>query len=114
MSNANAARPELEIELDRKRKMVFDFNSLCKIEQVTGKNALFDLSIWQKPSATDLRALIWAGFSSDDPSLTIEQTGQLIAAHGPKIKEIISFAFKNAVDALALEKKSDAPKVPTT
>jgi len=108
MSNAAVAQPELELDLDKKRKLTFDFNALCTIERVVGKNALFDMSLWQRPSAAELRAILWAGLLTDDPTLTLEDTGKLLSKFPAVMKEAVTFAFRNATMAIATEKKSDA------
>lgn len=108
MSNAAVAQPELELDLDKKRKLTFDFNALCTIEKVVGKNALFDMSLWMKPTAGELRAILWAGLLSDDPNLTLEDTGKLLSKFPVVMKDAVTFAFKNATMAIASEKKSDA------
>lgn len=66
---------EVTVELGGKeRKLIYDFNALAKAEEVTGKSML-DGAVWQSPSATDLRAFIWAGLLRDDPNVTIQQVG---------------------------------------
>ena len=66
--------PEIDIELDRPRHIVFDMNAICLFEQVTGKN-FYEVIASPPQSATDRRALLWAGLKRDDPELTIEQVG---------------------------------------
>lgn len=106
MSNANAALPEMEVQLDKKRKLVIDFNALCLIESVTKRNALFDMELWSRPSASELRAIIWGALRTDDKQLTLEQAGELIAQYPTEITEILTWAFKNAVESATLQKKS--------
>lgn len=94
--NAQAAMPEIEIELDKKRKLIFDFNAVCKLEEATGRNALSG-ETWNSLSAQDVRALLWGALLKDDPGLTIERVGQFINFQNlPKITEAIEKAFRNA------------------
>lgn len=94
--NKDNAMPEIELDLDRKRKLVFDFNAICALEDVTGKNAL-DGKTWNALSARDVRALLWGALLRDDPKLTIERVGELINfTNLPIITAAIEKAFSNA------------------
>lgn len=76
-SKKTQAMPEIEIKLDKKRKLVFDFNALCKLEETTGKNALRG-ETWSDLSALDVRALLWGALLRDDPELTLDQVGEFV------------------------------------
>ena len=107
MSNKNTkgAMPEIEIQLDKKRKLIFDFNAICKLEEVTGKNALSG-ETWSSLSATDVRALLWGALLRDDPSLELSDVGQLITFQNlPVITEAIEKAFQ----ASAVPEGEDSP-----
>ena len=67
----------IPIMLDRERFMVFDFNALSLAEGVTGKNYM-QAEVWQAPSFSDLRALIYGGLKQDDPKLTVEDVGAML------------------------------------
>ena len=81
--------PIVSITFDRERHMRLDFNALARAESITGKSAL-DLD---KPSATQMRALLWACLVDEDPALTIEQVGSWI--HLGNLE-----AIKRSLDAL--------------
>lgn len=94
--NSKGAMPEVEIELDKKRKLVFDFNAICRLEEVTGKNAL-DGETWSSLSAQDVRALLWGALLRDDETLTIQRVGEFINFQNlPTITEAIERAFASA------------------
>ena len=102
--NLQAAMPEVEIDLDRKRKLIFDFNAICKLEEVTGRNALSG-EMWSSMKAQDVRALLWGALLKDDPDLTVDQVGSLITFKNlPVITAAIEKAFANA--AMTDEDKS--------
>jgi len=93
---------ETKIVLDRERTMRLDFNSLCSIEEVTGKSAL-SAEIFEAPDARTLRALLWSCLKEDDESLTIEQAGRLITPKKletiiGKISGIVEVAFGSDED----------------
>ena len=59
-----------------KRHLCFDFNGIVLAEQATGINLL--KASWGEPSAANLRGLLWASLIKEDPTLTVEQVGELI------------------------------------
>lgn len=75
---ANAARPAVEITLDRPRKLAIDFNAICRLEEETGLNVM-DRRTWENPSASDLRAILWASLLADDPGLTLGKVGEMMS-----------------------------------
>lgn len=106
MANAGAAKPEILVELDRPRRMVFDFNALCNFEKVSGQSA-FNAETWLKPGASTCRCLLWAGLLTDDKSLTLDKAGDLMDQFPEKAMEAIKFAHEAGIKiAFPKEKKS--------
>jgi len=71
----------ITITLDRERTLEFDTNAIVLAEKETGKNLLAivkDLGSPKTVRITDIRALLWAGASHEDPDLTIEAAGRLL------------------------------------
>jgi hypothetical protein len=73
-------RVKVPITLDRERHVVLSFNALCDVEKAIGRNPFamdadsqIDLS-----SPNTIRAYLWAGLRHEDPTLTLEQTGDLL------------------------------------
>lgn len=91
------------IKLDRERTICFDFNALALFEEATGRN-LMESGGWEKFSAKDIRALLWAGLRRDDSALTIEQVGALM--HANNVGEI-RVAIEGAITAAMPEKAAD-------
>ncbi len=78
----NPTAPTFEIELDRKRNLLFDWNSAAAVETVTKKNMLVKENwdaIFRNMNVTNLRLLLWAGLVWEDPDLTIGDVGRLIS-----------------------------------
>lgn len=90
-------RPTEKIVLDRERLMVFDMNTLCRLESVLGTSVLQLLADMRGDFAamaeaaksgdttaripitvTQMRALVWATLAEDDPKLTVEDAGRLV------------------------------------
>lgn len=55
----------------------FDFNALARWEGVTGRSALA-AETWERVTATDLRALVWAMAAQDGESPTLEEVGRAL------------------------------------
>lgn len=72
----NKARPDVTIILDKPRTLRFTLNAMCAFEEATGKN-IFSNAL-NNLSAKEIRALLWACLTDEDPTLTIEQVGGLI------------------------------------
>lgn len=66
----------VEIQLDKKRNLKFNFNAICNFEEATGKS-IASLGETKEFKMSDLRALLWAGLVHEDPDLTIEEAGEL-------------------------------------
>ena len=73
----NQARPEVIIELDKRRTMRFDMNAMVDFEAVSGKNVL--KMNWQTMNITDIRSLLWACLHGEDKTLTLEGAGSILS-----------------------------------
>lgn len=105
--NAELVKAQIKIMADRERTVSFDWNALCAIEKVTGKNLVLDTSVWSKPDANLFRALVYGVLLTDDPSLTVEKTGQLMTQY-PHIIETCLIAARDGVNAIVnVQKKSE-------
>lgn len=94
--NKNAALPEIIIKLDKERRLVFDFNALCRLEELTGKNALSG-ETWSNLTARDVRALLWSAMLRDDPELKLEEVGELVNFKNlSKVTQALEKAFVSA------------------
>lgn len=69
-------RVKVPLRLDRDRTLVLSFNALCRAEEVTGINFLMGEITFS--SLRVMRALVWAGLIEEDPTLTLEQVGNMI------------------------------------
>lgn len=94
-------RPVVDIELDRPRKLKYDFNALCEFEAVTGVNLLQPTSAEHplaKPSLSTLRAFLYAGLKHEDPTLTLFQAGDLLGDVGANyVMAKVSEAYTTAL-----------------
>ncbi|RRH71994.1 GTA-gp10 family protein [Falsigemmobacter faecalis] len=57
-----------------------DFNALCDFEGETGKNALQALEGLERGdvTASDLRALMWAGLRQEAPEIDLQTAGRIL------------------------------------
>lgn len=76
--NARKARPEIIVNLDRPRKLVFDLGAICALEEKLGKS-IFKAINWQDLGARDVRLLLWASLLRDEPTITLEQVDDLFS-----------------------------------
>jgi len=67
------ASPKVSIELDKPRTLWLNFNAMALFEKETGKHAFKALG---DPSASDLRALVWACLVHEDKELTLDMVGE--------------------------------------
>lgn len=111
--NAKKAQPELYLQLDRKRKVVFNLGAMCALEERLGKS-LFRVINWKDLGFRDLTLLLWAALLTDDPDLKLEQVHELFDAEsiGSNLEnlqvivaEILDRAMPEADEASASEKK---------
>jgi len=68
----------IPIELDRPRRLCFDFNAFAAYEEATGKNVLAGGLHEDLQSVRGLRALLWAALLHEDPDLTQQQVGAML------------------------------------
>ena len=94
---ARPTAPEVEIDLDRRRKMILNFSSIYAFEKETGSSLLGGFN----PAAFDdkeMLAFLWATLHEDDPDLTLEAVHKmmypsLLAEVSAKIADLIRAAF---------------------
>lgn len=79
-------RRGIKVTLDKERIFNLDFNVLCHLEKITGKNFL-KTETFDNLTARDFRSLVCAAFRGNDPDLTEERAGELIAQYPAKIKD---------------------------
>ena len=68
------------ITLDRERVVFYDTNAICLAEEAMGRGVVEVIAGLRKArnlSFRDARALLWAGLTHEDPSLTLEGLGIL-------------------------------------
>ena len=81
MTNADYGQTvEVEMDLDKKRFLKIDFNTLCRAEEVTGQTFL---DMEAEVTGVRLRALVWAGLQYDEGEiqLTLDEVGLLVGAY---------------------------------
>ena len=104
----------VEIELDRKRKLRYDFNALALLEDKFGDIDTALHSLTQQPSVKAIRALLHAGLVHEDPALTEEQVGSMVTlADMPRVAQAISEAFAEAMPKLDPTSSPPAPPANT-
>ena len=92
----NKAKPEVKIQLDKERTIRFDLNAMSNFEKVTGRNIL--TNALENLSANEIRALLWACLTDEDPSLTIEQVGKFVTLENmTEVAEKLNEAFTVAM-----------------
>ncbi|HLW51318.1 MAG TPA: hypothetical protein VKW06_00620 [Candidatus Angelobacter sp.] len=69
--------PIVEINLDRVRHLVLDFNALAAAEEVL-KESVLSTDFWKSISAKKLLVLVWAGLLDEDPNITLDQVKSLL------------------------------------
>lgn len=86
---ANGFKGEVALTHDgQPYTMVLDFNALCDFEGETGKNALTALEGMESGdvSASDLRALMWAGLRQRHPEMTLQLAGSILSENTDAIQ----------------------------
>lgn len=108
----NPTAPIFEVELDRKRRLKFDWNSVCAIESVTNKNMLQKKNwdaLFRKMDASNVRLLLWAALVWEDPELALNDVGRMLSKIGsaglPDIIEAVNRAIEAHTLDAAAEKK---------
>ena len=99
---ASARRFDEELELDKTRRIVIDFNTLCRAEEVSD---LSFLDMTAELTGVRLRALIWAGlrYEEGETPLTLEEVGILCGEHYITVMEALSAAWLRAMPDLDLD-----------
>ena len=92
--------------------MVLDFNALCDFEGETGKNALTELEGMEAGalSASDTRALMWAGLRQRHPDMTLQLAGCILSENADAIQRATAVI---AAEADKAEKKPGNRKRPS-
>jgi hypothetical protein len=90
---ANPYRGEVKITLDRERTLRIDFNALVAAQEQLGGE--LDIANLGKGGFRTIRAVLWAGLVSEDPTLTIEQVG---AMAGPADLHRIALAISQSMN----------------
>lgn len=85
----------IPVEVDKPRTMRLDFNVLCEAERACGINFLVDWT--QSLSAQGLRAICWASWKQEEPSLTLEQVGNILTTHHVTVIEALTQAWLAAL-----------------
>jgi hypothetical protein len=85
----------MPVEVDKERVLRLDFNVLCEAERASGINFLMDPN--QSLSAMGLRAICWASWKRDDPSLSIEDVGLILTTHHLTVIEALTQAWLAAL-----------------
>jgi hypothetical protein len=85
MSLEDIREKGFKITLDKERTLLFDLNAFADIEEKYGS---FDKAIdkLEKGSIKALRALLWAGLTHEDETLTERQVGGMINVN--KMEEV--------------------------
>ncbi len=76
--------------------MVLDFNALCDFEGETGKNALSVLDGGSSMTASDMRALLWAGLRQRHPEMTLSLAGEILSENIDAIGRATAVALPKA------------------
>jgi len=73
----NIRQKGIEIELDKKRILIFDLNSFCELEERFGEISKAFVEI-EKGSMKAIRTLLYLGLIHEDESLTEKEVGSMI------------------------------------
>jgi hypothetical protein len=118
--------PTVEIELDRKRQLCFDYNAFAELQDQGYdytdpafiaslqpiKDRLGFIAKPARPSLKMMRALLWAGLLLDDPTLTPQQVGSLIPLYERRAAEIFSKVLEAFTLAMGKQKGQEARESP--
>ena len=107
MSNSN--RGEVNIRLDKTRKLRFDFNALAEFEDLMGCSMIAAFQDFRDSrsgapgvSFKMVRAMLWAGLLHEDPKLTPREAGELLEqADGDEMLDKMSYAITQIVSAFS-------------
>lgn len=80
--NNECALPELYLDLDKRRKLVFSLRGMCLLEDYLqkerGNGSLFTAIDWTHLTVKEISLLLWAGLVGDDEALSLEDASKLI------------------------------------
>lgn len=78
MPKANVRVKEVELNLDKPRKLVYDMNAFISLEEIYGtiEDALKALD---GKSIKAFRNFLWAGLVHEDDELTVQMVGKLLS-----------------------------------
>jgi hypothetical protein len=81
----------VEIELDKKRNLVFDNEAMIQIEEQLPGESTFDPKFWASISAKKAKVILWAGLLYEDPALTLDQVKGILKGRNfaPIIQKIL-------------------------
>lgn len=98
MSDLENIRPKpVEIMLDKKRHLLYDFNAFAALEDEYG-GVDEAIGAATKGSLKALRAILWAGLLHEDELLSVKDVGRLIPmAEMDSIVEAIDSALKRGL-----------------
>ena len=68
----------VNIQLDKKRTLRFDFNALSDIEEQAGYRGILYLISERSIGFNTLRLMVWGGLRWQDEELTIKQAGEIL------------------------------------
>lgn len=96
---ANPHKGEVSLKVgDETYTLVLTINSICDVEEETGRNLIGDLT-----RLATLRLMLYAALKEKHPAITVADAGNIIGAvGGGKVMEAVSTALK-----LALAKPKD-------
>lgn len=76
--------PSVKVTLDKERCLRLDLNAMVSYEQASGES--ITTFGGEKPTALQIRALLWASLLHDDGDLRIEDVGAMV--HAANLSEI--------------------------
>jgi len=77
------------------RTFVFDLNTMCEFDQITGMNSLHD-AIWEKPSFNTIRAMAFCALKRTDKEVTLDQVGEWVGVN--KTGDLLRFLIEAYID----------------
>ncbi|MDE1161927.1 MAG: hypothetical protein PW792_08265 [Acidobacteriaceae bacterium] len=109
MSHAthNPLLPSVYLDIaGKKRKLLFDFNTVIRVDELTGLNLL--RAVVSEVEAKNVRALLYASLLHDDPDLTLEEVGSWITIRNmSSVQTAIRTAWFASVEDLEAEDEDD-------
>lgn len=83
------------LELENGMTMQFDYNALATFEDISGKEALVVMGQFDKGrvSISDLRNLYFASLKRHQPTITIDEAGDVMTDYPDAIQKVIAAAM---------------------